>query len=289
MGRLAAIVPLLLLAAACGVLPRPFQPEDKSGNGLLRLEDSAGIVVLPIAAAPPGDPAEAAQALAEALRARNLPASTKDAGSPAERWLRGRASVAKLSGDREEIMLYWELSDARGKRLGAHAQRSELPAGLWRTGDPEAIDRVFGQAAEAIAAMVRLPEPAAPAIPGLPGGRLAVLPMPGLPGDGGTTLVAALKTELRAARLPLVDWIREHDLLIAGQVRLGPTRGYWQDVIVSWAVIRVSDGRELGRIDQGSRVPAGRLDGPWGQIAEDIAKGAAAGLLELIGQLQATG
>jgi hypothetical protein len=282
--RLAAALLCLSLAAACGQLPRPFQPEDKSGNDLLYLADRSGILVRPVGRDAPGDPAAAAELLAAALRARNLAASTRDANGTGQ-ILRGWATVQRLPGGEDEVLLSWELADATGARIGRTAQRSELSAGAWQAGDPETLDRVMNRAAEAIAALVQGPAVEHPGLAGLAGARLVILPMRNLPGDGALSLARALRHELDAARLPLADRAGGADLLIACTVSLDPPRGHWQEARITWTVTRAGDGLELGRIDQQNRIPAGSLDGPWGPAARGIAQGAAQGIRALVEQL----
>jgi hypothetical protein len=271
----------LCLAAACGQLPRPFQPEDKSVNDLIHLPDGVGILVEPLSRDAPAHPEAAAEILAAALRARNLPASTRG-GNGAGRVLSGQATILELTERRDELLIYWELADADGTRIGNHAQRSELTPGAWQAGDPETVSQVLGQSAEAIAALVRgvpdeVSEPA--------GGRLVILPMQGLPGDGAQSLAQALAAELAAASLSPAEEAAENDLLISCTVTVGPRRGYWQEIQVTWDVKRAGDGAQLGQIEQRNRVPAGSLDGPWGPAAQGIAQGAAAGIRDLVAQL----
>lgn len=284
MVRLAGILLAVLLLAACGQLPRPFQPVDKSGNELLRLKDRAGIVVRPVLRDAPGRPAEAAEILATKLRERNLPASTRDLGR-ASRVLTGRAAVLGLPAGREEVMVYWELRDASSGRVGAYAQRTELAPGAWRSGDPESVGKVMDDAATVIAAMVQGAPVKSAALPEVPRKRLEIVPMQGLPGDGAASLSRALTVALRAADLPLAERPGDGEILIVCNVVLGPAQGSWQEVKVNWAVIRASDGSELGRIDQQNRVPLGSLNGPWGPAAHGIAEGAALGIKELVERL----
>lgn len=283
MGRLViCLLSAALLIAGCGQLPRPFQPADKAGNGLLYLNDGIGITVLPLGHDAPGAPDLTAEALAAALRERNMPASTQ-AGRAVSHRLSGRAVVQDLAAGKEEVLLYWEISGPAGRRLATITQRGELPPGAWRAGDPDVVGRMMEQAADKIAELVQGPavEEAAPPRQA----HLVVLPMADLPGDGRLSLSRALEAELRAARLPLAAAPGEGDLLIACQVTLAPPEGAGQEVQVRWTVSRA--GEELGRIDQQSQVPAGSLDGPWGATAGGIAAGAAQGILELIGQLDA--
>ena len=283
-GRVVIGALCLCLAAACGQLPRPFQPEDKSVNDLIHLPDGVGILVQPLTRDAPADPEEAAEVLAAALRARNLPASTRGRNG-AGRVLSGHATILELPEHRDELMIYWELADADGTRIGSHAQRSELPSGAWQAGDPETVNRVLGRSAEAIAAMVQGVPDEAPRSAEAAGGRLVILPMQGLPGDGAQSLAQALAAELTSASLSRADQAAENDLLITCTVTVGPPRGYWQEIRVTWDVNRAGDGTQLGQIEQRNRVPAGSLDGPWGPAAQGIAQGAADGIRDLVAQL----
>jgi hypothetical protein len=49
-------------------------------------------------------------------------------------------------------------------------------------------------------------------------------------------------------------------------------------------LVSARDDRELGEIAQQNVVPAGSLDGPWGPVADEVARAAASGLLDLLGQ-----
>ncbi|MDH3473444.1 MAG: hypothetical protein OEM59_07105 [Rhodospirillales bacterium] len=286
--RALCLLGLVLAVAGCGQLPRPFQPADKTGNALLEIKDGMAIAVLPVTHDAPGAPLVTAEALAAALRDRNLPASTQGRARAGRR-LSGRAVVQPLSAGQEEVLLYWELSNAQGQRLAAVAQRGVAVPGAWRAGDPEVVRELMDQAAGKIAALVQDPTVeeaaltaplAAPTPP-----KLVILPIEDLPGDGGRSLPWALAAELLAAGVPLAREAGADDLTIAGRVELAAPRSGRQEVTVGWTVTRARDGAELGRIDQRSQVPAGSLDGPWGATAGGIAAGAAAGILDLLDRL----
>lgn len=285
--RLAGLLFAVLLATACGQLPRPFQPVDKSGNALLDLENRAGIVVRPVSRDAPGRPAEVAEWLAAALRHRDLPASTQGFNQ-ASRILTGRAAVLRLPGGGDEVMVYWELRDTGGARIGSTAQRAELAPGAWRSGDPGAVGQVMDDAAMVIAAMVEGTPIIPAALPLAPAARLAIAPMLGLPGDGAISLARALAAALQAARLPLAEQAADGELLVVCQLVLGAPEESSQEVKIDWIVKRADSGAELGRIEQQNRIPVGSLDGPWGPAAQAIAEGAAIGIKQLVERLGQT-
>ncbi len=241
------------------------------------------VQVLPIEGEPPGYPAWTADTLADALRSRNLPATTRPLGSTAHR-LRGRAVVQPIDDGHEEVMLHWDLQDPAGARVAAYRQRARLPRGAWRLGANDGIVEILEVTAEAIASQVQDVPQAQRSVPGFPGARLVILPIRA-PGDGSLSLAKALAEELSRAGLPLAEHPGTRDLLIDCQVSLSPPGGYWREIRLSWAVNDAKDGRELGRIDQANRVPAEQLEGPWGQLSAQIAQGAAAGILDLLDHL----
>lgn len=270
------------LLAACGQLPQPFQPEEKFGNALLELRDRAGIVVQPVASDTPASGAALAEAMAARLRKLDIPAATNGGNRGSQR-LAGRAMVRPLPGGREETLLYWELRDPDGHRAGFHTQRHEQAAGAWAAGAPALLAELAEAAAPALAAMAQDPPVKATAIPGFPDARLVILPLNGAPGDAAKSLPRALQAELVAAKLPVTDRIGDGDLLILGDVAVGPAEGGLQTVSIRWSLVNANDDRELGEIAQQNLVPAGSLDGPWGPVAEEVARAAATGLVDLLG------
>jgi hypothetical protein len=284
-----AVLAAGILLAACGQLPRPFQPEDKSGNALLNLRDGAGIVVQPIVGAPTAGGQILAEALVARLRDRDIPAGTEN-GNLGSRHLMGRAAVRPLPGGREEILLYWEMREPDGGRTGILTQRREQAAGTWAAGAPALLETLAEALAPEVAALVQDPALAssprvkAAAIPGFPGARLVVLQIPGAPGDAAHSLPNALEAALQAAKLPVAERIGDNDLLILGDVAVGPKDGGLQTVAIRWSLVSARDDRELGEIAQQNVVPAGSLDGPWGPVADEVARAAASGLLDLLGQ-----
>ncbi len=268
--------------AACGQLPRTFQPAEKSNNALLLLRDRAGIVVQPIAGDVPASGTALAEIMATRLRDLDIPAAV-NRGNQSSQHLIGRAVVRQLPKNREEILLYWELRDANGRRAGLFTQRHKQRAGDWAAGTPALLAHLADTAAPELAAMVQDPPVTAAAIPGFPRAHLVILPVTGAPGDAAESLPRALAAELEAAKVPVADRIGDGDLLVLGDVTVGPAEGGLQAISIRWTLISASDDRELGTIDQRNVVPAGSLNGPWGPVAEEVARAAAGGLIDLLG------
>lgn len=277
---LAALV-ALLAPGACGELPRPFIAGQKEANDLLHLDDRAGVVVRPLTGEAPGAPGPLAQAMAARLRALNVPASTGP-GNRESAILGGRARVRPAGGGREEVLVRWELRRPGGGTIGSHGLRRVVPAGAWQAGRPALVEALAAEAAPAIAAMVQGPPVEMARIPGFPRARLVILPLDGAPGDSEVSLPRALAAELAAAELPVAQTIQDDDLLVLGDVALGPARNGVQEVAIEWRVIQARADAQLGVVAQRNWVAAGSLDGPWGQTAREIAREAAAGVIDLL-------
>jgi len=102
----------------------------------------------------------------------------------------------------------------------------------------------------------------------------------GAPGDGNSTLAAALLRELRKSGVSSAEG-RPSGYRIIGRVVLGPPRDGKQTIQIDWQVIDPS-GKSLGTVSQKNEVPQGSLDGAWGQTADAAAAAAAQGILKLL-------
>jgi hypothetical protein len=187
---------------------------------------------------------QASEAMAEALR---------KAGTPASTTAHNRAS--------------WRL---RG--------RSDGSAVLWQLVSPEGT--VVGEARDAarIAALVQDP-PVAQRDPAKP--VLVVPPIEGAPGDGARSLARAMRAALRDAQVETVEGDEAGKWVLAGRVALDPPKGRQQHVRIVWQVRR-PDGKQLPAVVQENDVPAGSLDGPWGDIAWAVASAAAEAIVPML-------
>jgi hypothetical protein len=274
---------LLLLAAACQPLPHPFA-EDRPlpSAAVLSPPDSADIVVAPVA----GAPAAIGEALAAALRDADIPASTEGAGNKASDHLLSSARAQPAAEGRARITLAWELHAADGRLLGRGSVAAEEPDAAWRKGDATSARDLIGKAVPDIARLVQeTPPRAAPVAEPL----LAVRAVTGAPGDGGSTLTRAMAYALNRAHVALAEKVGDTEsFVLTGKVELSPPDAGKQQVKVSWILSR-RDGGEVGRIDQQNAVPAGSLDGNWGDIAFAVANAAAPGVAALIQKAKGSG
>ena len=114
---------------------------------------------------------------------------------------------------------------------------------------------------------------------------VALRPIEGAPGDGDESLRKAMQYFLGRNSITVVSEYDAPAAIVAGEVFVRPIGSKQQDVRVDWTVY-APDGRRLGTVGQSNRIPAGQLDGKWGDIAFAVAEGAVQGLSELFEQIE---
>ncbi len=263
MSRLALAV-LLLPLAACGELPRPFQPEYKGEtNPLLMPRDRAGVLVQPIQGLPNG--AAFAETLAEKLRDEGIVAMTG----------RGNSGSLVLLGDATPNGSGWSvvlnLVDAHGQSLGALNWR--LAAGEGPAATPALAKAVSG---------VLYPDGPVP-VAAKP--VLAIGEVTGVPGEGGRALARALEFNLKRTDVTLAESPDKATHVVAAVVTIAPPRGNppndVRNVDVRW-VVRNAKREEVGEIRQTNDVPARQIDRNWSEIAYYVADAAVEGITALL-------
>lgn len=278
------IAVLVLSLGACGPLPRPFQHEKGQNSDLLTLKDGTGIVVLQPESELVPDPAAWAEAMAEALRARDIPASTNHANA-GSRYLYSHITEEVAGKDGESVSVLWDLYGADGQLAGSHAQDTKLSSEAFKRSPEIAIERSIEAAADKLAAFAGTPPPPTRSIPGFPDAKIHVPPFGDVPGDAATSLRNAIVAELTSSKLPVTGKPTAEDLILLCDISLGPDEDGKQKATIYWRLRSLADDVELGVIDQSNYVPTGSLDGVWGPTASDIARGAREGILDLIAQL----
>lgn len=264
---------LCVALAACGDLPRPFQPADKSTQAWSAPGDVAwgSILVPPIEGLSAERSAVLVAHVVEALQTRDLPASAH-AGGRGSIVLAGQ--VAVVTG-----MLRWSLITPDGETAlrfeepGLDAQSIGMAAA-----DPAPI---AARAAGRVAALLKPPtsrdRDRPPEVP------VVVETVRGAPGDGGIALARAMGPALARIGVTVVDDTEERPLAIQGWVRVARDDTAANDAAVTivWDVLD-PEGARLGTITQSNRVDANRLTGTWGVLPRLIARAGAPGIAQLL-------
>jgi hypothetical protein len=110
----------------------------------------------------------------------------------------------------------------------------------------------------------------------------AVVPtVVGAPGDGSTSLTAAIQRELAGKGVAISDRPTTVAYRVEGTVTVGQARDGKQPVHIEW-LVRDPQGKKLGTVSQKNEIPEGSLDGRWEKTAEQAAGAAAQGIVKLL-------
>jgi hypothetical protein len=103
----------------------------------------------------------------------------------------------------------------------------------------------------------------------------------GAPGDGKTSLTAAIQRELVSKGIALADRPSPAAFRVEGIVTMGASREGKQPIQIEW-VVKSPQGKKLGTVSQKNEIPEGKLDGAWGSVADQAASAAVVGILKLL-------
>jgi hypothetical protein len=184
--------------------------------------------------------------------AERMAAALRDAGTPASTNAVNRASW-RLAGRQDAGAILWDLYNPEGKLIATEASAAR------------------------VAALVQDEAP----IEVIPEGPVVTVPLvEGAPGDGARALARAMTAALRHARITVAEGA-EQPWVIAGRVAVARPVEKQQHVEIVWE-LRRPDGQTIYEVKQENDVPAGQLDGAWGDIAWTVATAAAEALVPLI-------
>ena len=263
-----ALVGLTLVAvAACGKLPRPFEPGAKDPNNpLLTLQDSPGVVVAPIYDAPPELAAPLADGLAEFLRAQDVPATAADilnSGNLLEGWYLQTDTPAGQT----TVVIEWRLSDKTGAELLALESRVGMPTAALAKDPQPLIKRMTANVAPKVAdAMIG--EQTAQIDASAP--SLAIGDITGAPGDGNAALRRAFSAVLHRTEITITKSPEGAMATLDSIVQVTPHSEKEDEVRLVWT-IRDSEQKTFAVLKQENRVRKGRLAHRWGSMAFDVA------------------
>lgn len=285
MRSLLVIFAVVVLLAGCERLPRPFQSEAPGDNDLLMLPDRSGIAVAPATGDVPGDGTALGAAMAEQLRAENIPADL-GVGNSQSRWLLVHVDSLAEPADGPRglpLRIAWELFEADGTPLSSYEQRLTVSAGPWMRGQPELLDSIVEEAAPRIARWVQGPEAEEAKLPGYPPGTaLAVPDVASEESGAGAALSRALRRTLDARGLPLVENAQPGDVVIEGRLDLGPKVGSLVPLELVWTVRRAGEDETIGDLRQANQVPERELARGWPRLSRLIVQAVTPEMLRVV-------
>ena len=246
---------------------------------MLTLRDSASVTIAPIEGTPRATAEKLGPAMASALQQREIAASDKTA-SIGSYELVGKIEEMPPSGDKVALVAVWELRDPSGQSLGERTERLEATARDWEDGSEDAVVHLAAASAERLAALLQDDAPTEADSGGQT--RLRIGGVEGAPGDGRESLLRAITEILKRQDLAIVtDPEAKADLVLDADVVVANPKAGKQNVKIVWRVRR-KDGGEIGTVGQENDVPAGLLDGAWGDVAYMVAVSAQDGIMQLV-------
>jgi hypothetical protein len=268
------------LLAACQPLPHPFANDaPRRGSPMLVLRDSASVTIAPIDGTPRATAEKLGPAMASALQQREIAASDKTASVDSYELL-GRIEEMPPSGDKVALVAVWQLRNPSGESLGERTERLEAAPSDWQEGVEDAVARLAAASADRIAALLQDEPPTEAELGGHT--RLLISGVGGAPGDGGQSLPRAITEILKRQDVAIVtDPQAAADLVLDAEIVVATPKGGKQNVKIVWRVRR-KDGGEIGTVGQENDVPAGLLDGAWGDVAYMVAASAQDGIMQLV-------
>ncbi len=268
------VLGLMFLLTQCQPVPRPFAALQKGDFSAVQLGPRAGVVVMPLTGElPDGVGPGLAEAMADALRAREITASTGRGHRRSHR-LHGEVKLAS----KDELEFEWRLQRP-DKTVALSLTRKEGISQVgWWEGDAQLIKRLANSAADAIDLQLRRQERGEGRRNAL--APVTIGPVDGVPGDGGVRLAAAMREALADAGVPLSESPLEDGFILLGSMHLGPD-GPDRRIELTWHLIR-PDGSEFGTVSQANSVPRGQLSGDWRSLARAIAEAGAPGVRDLL-------
>jgi hypothetical protein len=266
------ILVALAMLAACQPLPQPFQHAEPLDPKLTALKDTYGVRIEPIAGLPAPIADRLGAAMVQAFEDEDVPAAINGGNQRSFR-LRASASLVPTSGGVSTLKVAWEVADPAGAVLGRSEQSLPLAGGVLTR---EAASVLAHRAVAELSPHVTDAPPVVARTD-----AVIVWSIDGAPGDGKTSLKRAVEYVLRENKVPVADTKQDNASLLLATVEAAKPKDGKQDFSIRWVLMR-PDGSEVGAVEQHNAIPAGLLNGTWGDTALIIAEAAYDGIAALI-------
>ncbi|MDI1283882.1 MAG: hypothetical protein PSV46_05780 [Reyranella sp.] len=303
-----------LALAACGYVPRPFEPSNTETAAYRSPQDKTELAI----GAPKNMPREMgirlASALALELQAYGIAAVVQPADAPLQV---GGVMSTRDSGEGIEIQIDWRIEGKPATQEPATTRthtRGEDYAGA----TDRLVSRIAQQAAPRVATLIGRPpnfqpqspgqiaagvtfpqEPAAGtgAVPGAASGtapgatpvaastqpqvKVMVGAVTGAPSDGNRQLQSGMRRALGSSKIVVVDAAGSDIYTVVATVKLTPIDEKSGQLVIRW-VLKDPSGNDIGDIEQSNPVPLASARGSWAGFGDIVAAAAAEGVLQLL-------
>lgn len=281
----------LIWLAACQPLPQPFrsQPGERPPATLLR--DGPGLVIEALPGIPAPLDAELAEAVASALRDREIIAfsalATQVRINRATYRLRSAGATQPTAGDQIDIGVRWRLEAADGTIIGEVEQVDRTSRSK-----PD-LKTIAAKTAESLLPFLRDPLALEPEPGQIQKAGIVIPTLLGQPpGDGATSLARAMEAVLKLRGLNATtdpSLFLSDAIKVVGTVTAGPILSNGARVVaINW-VVQLGDGTEIGAVGLENEVPARLLEPRWGETALVVAEASLNGVADLIDRARLVG
>lgn len=231
-------------------------------------------MVLPVSSAPPATAQKLAAEMAAALIDRNVPAFLT----------RGNRSSMSLYGKvidpGQNAMIAWTLVDFSGAEIGRYEQVIEgTPVDLWAAADPDLMAELADEAAPAIAIFIQGEDVAETKAPPVFVGNVR-----GTTAQNAVRLQVSLRQSLRQLGAQIANVPSQQTLVASADVAIAALSEERSEVAIAW-VIKDPFGTQIGKIEQASPLERQVVEQDWASVARQAGVAAAAGIVELISQI----
>lgn len=267
----AALVAFAL--AACQPVPQPFRHDEGTAATLMEMPGTRGVVVLPVADAPPATARALAEATVAELIERGVPAFT-DRGNRSSLFLLGQ-----IVDPGRDAHIAWTLQDPEGQEVARFDQSIEgTPIAPWAAAEPDLMARMGGAAAERVVAAIEPPPPVAVEDP-----PIFVGPVIGVGEVVAERMRAAVRQSLARLGARTSPGSSTDTLIALGEVEISGEEGDQgpRTVRVAWSLYDPHDTK-IGTIRQARTLPAVEGQRDWAPVVREAGTAAAAGLYQLV-------
>jgi hypothetical protein len=303
---------------ACGVLPKPFAHSGWAlSNPLIFLAGGGAVRVSVDESLPASLAKPLIDNMIKSLWAENVPASAATNFRP-RYVLEGQVIITYASVSvPEQVEVIWTLSNAKGQKLDAFDGHFAGDRAGWLFLDKELLGKIvaeMGKDAVRLLYAQQTPKQAGLKLPPAtkktssklnsdPAQNTAesssvivsdsakprqkpkifLSEVIGAPGDGNITLHRNMQRVMGIAGVDVVSERPKSNYLVKGFVNVSPHYNGSNDIAITW-LVTTKEGRELGKVTQNNRVPAGSLNGRWGDVAYVVAQGGSIGIIDIVEQ-----
>ena len=302
-----------IMLAACGNVPRPFEPDTSDKAAYRSPQDKTELAI----GAPRNMPREMgirlAAALALELQSYGIAAAVQPADAPLQV---GGVMSTRDSGEGIEIQIDWRIEGKPATQEPA-VSRTRTRGEDYAEASDRLVSRIAQQAAPRIATLIGRPpafQPQSPgqvaagvgipetadgiaAVPGtapgaVPGAkpvaastqpqiRMMVGAITGAPSDGNRQLQSGMRRALGSSKIVVVDAAASDVYSVVATVSLTPINDKSGQLVIRW-LLKDPTGVDVGDIEQSNPVPLAAAKGSWAGFGDIVAAAAAEGVLQLL-------